>query len=117
MGPHLETVFADVTKLKRRSLEWTLIHYAWCPHKPREGGHTCTAVMADVETGVCTPMHTEGAGQYPPLGGQEVPLPVVSVGLAPQAPWFWTSGLQNCETTRFRSGTPSVVTGYSSPRS
>lgn len=53
----------------------------------------------------------------PPLGGQEAPLPVVSGGLAPRAPWFWTSGLQNCETTRFRSGTPSVVTGYSSPRS
>lgn len=117
MGPHLETVFEDVTKLKRRSLEWTLIHYAWCPHKQREGGHTRTAVMADVETGVCTQTHAEGAGQHPPLRGQEAPLPVVSGGLAPRAPGFWTSGLQNCETTRFRSGTLSVVTGYSSPRS
>ena len=117
MGPHLETVFEDVTKLKRRSLEWTLIHYAWCPHKQREGGHTRTVVMADVETGVCTQTHAEGAGQHPPLRGQEAPLPVVSGGLAPRAPGFWTSGLQNCETTRFRSGTLSVVTGYSSPRS
>lgn len=103
-------VFADVTKVKRRSLAWTLSRYAWCP-KQREGGRTRTAVMADAGPACARRRTPRAPPALPAPRGREEPLSVASGGLAPD------TLVPDFRTVRQHpacSGTPSVVTGYSS---